>query len=95
VGFALFHEERRTDRRRSSEGTRCHVSQSFANAPKKGGIWRLIGRRREGRPNKEGDKNSREEEENKKSIEVKEWKGQENINHVFYILRNFVINKKC
>jgi hypothetical protein len=41
----------------------------FANAPKKGGIWRLNRRIREGRPNKEGEKNAREEEENKKRIE--------------------------
>ena len=32
----------------------------FANVSKKGGIWRLNGRRKEGRPNKEEEKNSRE-----------------------------------
>jgi hypothetical protein len=37
----------------------------FANAPKKGGIWRINERRREGRQNKEDEKNSREEEEKK------------------------------
>jgi len=61
----------------------------FANAPKKWGIWRLNGRRREGRPNKEGEKNSREEEEYKKRIAVKEWKGQENINHVVLPTKKF------
>jgi hypothetical protein len=61
----------------------------FANAPTKGGIWRLNGRRRDGRPNKEGQKNSREEEENKKRIEVKEWKGQGNTNHVVLPTKKF------
>jgi hypothetical protein len=82
----------RRDGRTDGEAVRglgVAVRKCFANAHKKVGIWRLNGRRREGRPNKEGEKNSREEEENKKRTEVKEWKGQENINHVVLPTKKF------
>ena len=76
-------------------GLRVAFRKCFANAHKKGGIWRINGRRREGRLTKDEGKNAREKEEKKGGDGSERMERERKYKFMlFYLLRNFVINKK-